>query len=79
MLRLIKGGGDRQVNTPGSRVGNRSPTPKGRQEAKHQQLIMLGEEDWLRGPQGIMSLAEMLQAAGFEVGRGHSPSTAPNM
>eukprot|EP00973_Karenia_brevis_P047039 6529281-Karenia_brevis.AAC.1 len=48
-------------------------SPQGRKEAKHQQLIALQGEDWLEGPQGTMRLAEMLTAAGFEVGRGHSP------
>eukprot|EP00973_Karenia_brevis_P055921 7778348-Karenia_brevis.AAC.1 len=51
-------------------------SPQGRHETKHQQLVTLKRDDWLPGPQGTMSLAEMLSAAGFEVSRGQSPETA---
>eukprot|EP00973_Karenia_brevis_P004404 602882-Karenia_brevis.AAC.1 len=45
-------------------------SPQGRNEPKHKQLIALSGADWLEGPQGLMSLADMLTAAGFEVDRG---------
>eukprot|EP00973_Karenia_brevis_P057801 8044001-Karenia_brevis.AAC.1 len=36
----------------------------------------LNGSDWLDGPQGLMSLADMLTAAGFEVHSGPSPAPA---
>eukprot|EP00973_Karenia_brevis_P024332 3356874-Karenia_brevis.AAC.1 len=79
MLKFIKGGGDQQDQAPGCRVGTGDAAPQRRKEVRHQQLIMLDEAHWLRGPQGTMSLADMLQTAGFEVGKGHSPGNMPDI
>eukprot|EP00973_Karenia_brevis_P066023 9177051-Karenia_brevis.AAC.1 len=59
-------------------AGHTQLSPQGREEAKHQQLVALQGSDWLAGPQGTMSLADMLTAAWFEVDRGLSPAPGPS-
>eukprot|EP00973_Karenia_brevis_P071145 9885349-Karenia_brevis.AAC.1 len=43
--------------------------PQGRREPRQEKLRSLFEADWLEGPQGQMSLAEVLTAAAFGVDR----------
>eukprot|EP00973_Karenia_brevis_P083672 11608714-Karenia_brevis.AAC.1 len=63
MLKIINLASRHQDPPEDHEVGPKQLSSQGRNEPKHQQLIALDGSDWLDGPQGLMSLADMLIAA----------------
>eukprot|EP00973_Karenia_brevis_P044505 6164536-Karenia_brevis.AAC.1 len=52
----------------------------GRPETSSRKLMKLSPNDWTEGPQGLMSLGDMLSMAGFPVkGRDEPPPLPPGL
>eukprot|EP00973_Karenia_brevis_P013865 1881037-Karenia_brevis.AAC.1 len=60
--------GDGNRETQGTGTGSRPPQVYPEIWKPEPQMIRLKEEDWVQGPQGLISMGEALRMAGYEVG-----------